>query len=525
MNTAPIFSNNMVLQRNKPVRIFGTCKDSTENIKVSIPEMNVSAEAVIKNDKWTAVLPPMKECDCCTVEILSENEKIVFVNVAVGEVWLAGGQSNMEFELHSDKNGMQELELCSNENIRYYYTPKCEMCDQNLIEKEKNSGWCMPSEQNSWAWSAVAYYFAKELSRKLGVTVGILGCNWGGTSASAWIPQEYLKSNTNLLPYIEDYQKAVEGKTDEQMIKEYDDYLVYHADWERKMQKCYAENPDIKWEKVLEICGENRYPGPMGIKNPMRPCGLYDTMVKRVSPYTVKGVLWYQGESDDHRPDTYYELMLALIKCWRREWHDDELAFLIVQLPMFKYESDPDYKHWCIIREAQMKVFRTVKNTGIAISLECGEFNNIHPAEKSVIGHRLYLQAMSETYHLMERKETMPVMYSFHEISGDSVIVYFDGQLSAERASNFTGFEIAGADSVYYPADTQLLEMPFRYCIILKSRNVKKPLNVRYQWTNYAEVNLFGENGIPVPPFRTDNQENKNKNCSGTAIRTTDGKI
>ena len=152
------------------------------------------------------------------------------------------------------------------------------MTDDKLISAENASRWDMPSAENSRAWSAVGYYFAKELSRKLGVTVGVIGCNWGGTSASAWISRTYLEQDSRLRPYIDEYDKACEGKTEQQMIDEYDEYTAYHAAWEKRMQKCYEENTDIEWGKVLEICGENRYPGPMGCKNPMRPCGLYDTM-------------------------------------------------------------------------------------------------------------------------------------------------------------------------------------------------------------------------------------------------------
>jgi sialate O-acetylesterase len=507
MKTASVFSDNMVLQREKNFRIFGTCTDSDKAITVRIPELHVSAGAVISGGKWEAVMPALPAFDCCTVEIVSKTELIVFRNVAIGEVWLAGGQSNMEYELRNDKNGAKELAECSNENVRYYYTPKCPMTDEELFQSEANTHWMLPSEKNSEAWSAVGWYFAKELSRKLGCTVGILGCNWGGTSASAWIPREWLETNTKLRPYLDDYDKAVEGKTPEQMIAEYDEYTAYHAEWQKRVEALYAKEPDTPWAKVQELCGVNRYPGPMGIKNPMRPCGLYETMVSRVCPYTVRGVLWYQGESDDNRPYTYYDLMSLLINCWRTIWHDDEMTFLIVQLPMFRYREDPDYKHWAYIREAQMKLFKTVKNTGIAVALDCGEFNNIHPVDKSVVGHRLYLQAMSEVYSLMERKDTMPPMYLSHEVRhGDTMIVYLDNPSHGLQGKKDCtgGFELAGADNIYYPADSVEIKGDQ---IHIKCSKVKTPLNVRFKWTNYAEVSLFsaGSHGIPLAPFRTDN--------------------
>ena len=519
---ASVFSDNMVLQREKPVRISGACSEESSGITVSIPELSVSARAEINGESWCAVLPPMPALPCCTVKVESGDEKLTFRNVAVGEVWLAGGQSNMEFELRNEKNGSEALKKCSGENVRFYYTPKCEMKDEKLLEMESITGWCLPSEEGSRAWSAVGYYFAAELSRTLGVTVGILGCNWGGTSASAWMRRDYLERDSRLIPYLEDYDKAVAGKSREEMIREYDEYLAYHAEWEKKMQELYAQRPDVKWAEVLEICGENRYPGPMGAKNPMRPCGLYDTMLSRVAPYTLRGVLWYQGESDDHRPDAYYPLLCAMIECWRDTFRDDELPFMIVQLPMFRYAEDPDYKHWCIIRQAQEKVFRTVRNTGLAVCLDCGEFNNIHPTDKTVVAHRLYLQAMSEVYGLLGRDLTMAPVYSHHVCCGSEIAVWFRNYSPVCSLRALEGFEqdfeLAGSDGVFYPADKAAIKGE---TVRLSSVKVPEPVNVRYQWRNYAEVRLFGSSGIPVSPFST--CAGTSGNVSGTAIRTTDG--
>ena len=504
MKTAAIFSDNMVLQRHSNIRVFGTCSGSEKRITVSIPELRVSAEALITGSRWEAVLPALPEYDSCSLVVACGAIQKVFSNVAIGEVWLAGGQSNMEYELRNDKNGAAELADCARENVRYYYTPKCAMLGGEHAAAEAASRWETASETNSVAWSAVGWYFAKELSRKLGCTVGIIGCNWGGTSASAWVPREVLADSAKLRPYIDEYDSAIAGKSDEQMIAEYDEYSAYQADWDKRAGTVWAQEPLIPWAELQARIGENRYPGPMGIANPMRPCGLYETMVSRVCPYTVKGILWYQGESDDHRPATYYDLMSALIRCWRDKWHSDEIAFLIVQLPMFRYREDPDFKHWAHIREAQEKLFRTIKNTGLAVALDCGEFSNIHPVDKSVVGHRLYLQAMSEVYSLMDRAETMPPMLGTFEVRhGDTMVVCLDnpsGGLSGGDAHT-DGFELAGADGVYYPADSVEI---FGSQIHIKSAQVKSPRYVRFKWTNYAEVGLFGTNGIPVTPFRTD---------------------
>ena len=211
MKIAAVFSDNMVLQRNRIIRVFGTCTNNEKVITVSIPELQSSARAVIKDGKWEAVLPPRRELGSCTLEVKCGAVKKVFKNVAIGEVWLAGGQSNMEFELRHERRGAAALAGCAGENVRFYYTPKCPMVDDELAAAEKESCWQLPSPENSQAWSAVGYYFAKELSRRLGVTVGIIGCNWGGSSASAWISREYLGYDSRLHPYLDDYDKAIEG--------------------------------------------------------------------------------------------------------------------------------------------------------------------------------------------------------------------------------------------------------------------------------------------------------------------------
>lgn len=497
IKAAAVFSDNMVLQRNKNVRIFGVCSEDITSAEVTVPELEVSARAVVKDGKWTAVLPPMKECSACTVIISAKDERIIFTNAAVGEVWLAGGQSNMEFELQNEKYGSQALEECENENVRFYYTPKCEMSGEKLFAEEEKSCWSLPGKQSAGRWSAVGYYFARELSRRLGVTVGVIGCNWGGTSASAWMSRDCLENDRLIRPYIDDYDNACEGKTAEQMVSEYDEYTAYHTAWEARMQKCYAEDPAIKWEKVLEICGENRYPGPMGCKNPMRPCGLYETMVSRVCPYTLAGFIYYQGESDDHRPETYDRLLSTLISCWRRDWMDDKLPFMLVQLPMFKFETDPDTGNWAILREKQMKVFNTVKNTGIAVALDCGEFNNIHPIDKTETAHRLYLQAMYHVYGDGDRMKAFPPIYRDFEVCGSVMKLRFDDCDGFEVKGELTGFEIAGEDGCWHEAAAEI-----KGSEILLSGEAENPVSARYNWKNYAEVTLFGKNGIPVPPFR-----------------------
>lgn len=171
----------------------------------------------------------------------------------------------MEFELQNELHGKETLENINedNTNVRYYYTPKQNFIDEDFYLTEEKTCWQTAGRDNSKNWSAVGFYFADMLSKKLGVTVGIIGCNWGGSSASAWMSRKFLNGIDEIASYIEDYEMAVAGKTREQMIEEYDRFCDYDKEWNIRSQKCYAENPDISWDDVQKICGKNLWPGPM----------------------------------------------------------------------------------------------------------------------------------------------------------------------------------------------------------------------------------------------------------------------
>lgn len=505
---AAIFSDNMVLQREKNISVWGEADDGA----VVTAEINgAKAKCVSKSGKWSLILPPMPaggpyelhlECS----EAIKENEKVVsvkqthtFHNVMIGEVWLCGGQSNMELELQNAKDGKEELaKLNKDMPIRFYYTNKAGTVKQ-AEEAEKTACWGECDPEGSKAWSAVGYYFAKKLSAELGITVGLIGCNWGGTSASAWVDRKTLDINKELNSYLEEYDKAIEGKSVQQQEKEYAEYLEYDKAWFEKSQEVYKKEPDASWERVQELCGVNKWPGPINCVNPFRPAGLYETMILRVCPYTLRGFLYYQGESDDHKPKTYYTLLTNLISLWRNIWGDEELPFILVQLPMFKYKNDPDYKHWCLIREAQMRTFKTVRNTGIAVISDCGELDNIHPTDKAPVGERLCLQVEKLVYN-MDVKAFGPIYKSYEYVNGGMKLDFDHAENGfVIKDGEPAGFEIAGADKEFYPAKAEISGST----VFISSDKVSEPVYARYCWVNYGEVNVYNETGIPLAPFRT----------------------
>lgn len=496
LKLAPIFTDHAVFQREKPVCIWGT---GTNSSTVTVRLGAVSCvSAPVSGDRWEILLPPLPAGGPYEMTITDGTDTIVLHDIMLGEVWLCGGQSNMELALKDALHPEKALHTCTESNVRLYPVCKRGFLDQQFYEEEAASCWQLPSPDTCPHWTAVGYFFAQRLAEKLGVTVGLVNCNYGGTSASAWISREMLASTEVGRQYLKDYEDGIGNQTDEEANAAYDEYLEYHAKWNERLGACYAENPKISWDEVLRICGENRYPGPHAPKNPLRPHGLYDTMIRRIIPYTLRGVLYYQGESDDQRPEGYRTMLTSLIAQWRRDFRDEHLPFLLVQLPIYTVPEAPDAQHWCPIREAQAWVYKTIRNTGLAVIFECGEFAEIHPKEKREPARRLYLQALCHVYGL-ETENTCAPMYRYHLYEKDGIRLFFDHAESGLTARSQGGFEVCGTDGIWHAADAEIC----RDTILVKSTDVPHPTAARYGWRNYLDVSIFAGNGLPLAPFRT----------------------
>ncbi len=494
---APIFTDHAVLQREKPIRLFGT---GTKGTIVTAALGNLTCDsAQIAEERWEITLPPLPAGGPYELHISDGTDTVTLRDIMLGEVWLCGGQSNMELALKDADNPEPALETCRNANVRLYHVCKRGFLDEEFFREEDASCWQLPCPETCQHWTAIGYFFAQQLAEKLGVTVGLVNCNYGGTSASAWMSEETLASTEAGRLYLEDYRRGTEGLTDEEANKAYDDYLEYHVAWNKRMEAYYAEHPDASWEEVLEHCGENRYPGPQAPKNPLRPHGLYDTMITRITPYTLRGVLYYQGESDEHRPGQYEILLRSLIAQWRRDFRDEVLPFLLVQLPMFSFANTENGDSWCYIREAQERVFRNIRNTGLAVIPDCGEYDNIHPKEKREPARRLYLQALEHVYHLQQKNTSAP-MFRYCLPGKNGLLLTIDNADSGLVLRGRGGFEICGSDGVWHPAAAALMS---KDTIYVNSSEVPHPAAARYAWYNYGEVTVFSRGGLPLAPFRT----------------------
>lgn len=439
----------------------------------------------------------------------------------------------MEFELQNCTEGPDELaDDAAGKNVRFYYTNKIAWMDDHFYEAESKTAWQKWDSSVRGAWSAVGYFFAKKLAADLDCLIGIIGCNWGGTSASAWMSREYLEADRDLNTYLTDYEEATRGKSIEQQIKEYDDYEIENAKWQEGFSKLWEKDHNITWENAEKILGKNPWPGPASCKNPYRPTGLYDCMVNRITPYTLKGVLWYQGESDDHKPRFYAKLFSSMIENWRRDFNAAALPFIFVQLPVHRYQADPDFRHWCLVRQQQAKVHAEVKNTWLTGCFDLGQFSDIHPRAKKVLAERIEKNALANVYNLIPEVEAaapqLEGCYPIYEASseeGKIILTFSNAALGFEVHSDeirleeykkmeadqkitvpedFTGFELAGSDGVWYPAQFAFGGSDGKQNqIILCSRKVKHPLAARYGWYNYGPVTIYGKNGIPLCPFQT----------------------
>ncbi|MCQ2582534.1 MAG: sialate O-acetylesterase [Treponema sp.] len=528
---AAVFSNHCVLQRDKIICIFGYGKNgslitvSLKNKRKTVLSKNAAS---VKDGRWEVYLEPQEAQTGCSLLVEcsgSENVSKELTDICIGEVWIAGGQSNMEFELQNCAEGPIELVREKHSEVRFYYTNKIAWKDEAFYEAEKNTCWQTWESEGKRAWSAVGYFFAKKLALELGVTVGVIGCNWGGTSASCWMDKKYMSCHPELNTYLQEYEEETKGKSEEQQCKEYEQYEIDFNKWQEKYSEELRKTPGLTWEQAEKILGKNPYPGPKSCKSPMRPSGLYDTMLKRIMPYTVKGVIWYQGESDTHKPKSYFNLFANLIENWRNDWKDPLLPFVFVQLPGNRYKYDQDHKDWCILRECQEKTANQINNAFITRAAELGDFSDIHPKAKKEVAERMTKVALCHVYKLLEEEKADGPSFLSAIPDGNQIKLYFNNAqdglvykedkqvfknykeleslINQEVPADFSPFEVAGKDGIYHYAQFELGQGKEKNCVKLKSPLVEEPVSARYAWYNYGPVVIFGKNGLPLATFRT----------------------
>ena len=498
---APLFRSGAVLCRNKEIRLFGTAEEGLALTLTLTDERNALLArdtATARDGKFCFRLPPQQANTNCALTLSDGQETTVYSDIAIGDVYLAGGQSNMELELQNADEGKALYPVHENNRVRYFNVPKYARFSDEMEQANENARWLPIAPGTAKDMSAVAYFFAMKLQPHLNIPIGIIDCYWGGTSVTCWMDEEALNRTAEGQRYMREYREKWAGKTMDAYLAEENAFFSGLDEWAKKADALKAAHPEYTTKEInAEIGPCPPWNPPVGEGSPFRPDGLVHTMLERVIPATLTGVLFYQGEEDTWRTRHYEILLASFIERLRERFEDGELPFLNVQLPMWiDGAATEDSKLWPILRLAQQKAWRSVRNTGLAILLDQGEFDNIHPTNKRVVGERLYEQALDVIYH--EPARLSPMALGKYQKDGKLYV-----SLSAPVVERETGeylMEIAGEDGNYLPAQVELNGDQ----LILSNPQLSRPAMARYAWTDYAIVRLFGENGLPLAPFALD---------------------
>lgn len=492
---APLFGNGAVLARNKEIRVFGTAEDGTK-LRASLADASgkVLADAVCmaRDGRFLLQLAPQAAQTGCVLTITNGKDTVTSTDVAIGEVYFAGGQSNMELELQNADEGPELIEKHSDPELRYFNVPKKSVWNEDAAQAEAWSHWESIRPGYGKDMSAAAYFFAVKLRAKLGVPVGIIDCYWGGTSVTCWMDEVALRRTAEGQRYMAEYADRCGGKTMEQYLEEEASFNQYCAEWNQKADALRKENPDITWPEINGKIGPMQWNPPVGPGSPYRPAGLAETMLKRVAPAALTGFLFYQGEEDAWRSDCYDELLVSAVKRWRELFRDETLPFLNVQLPMWIASDGVEDGCWGRMRHMQERAWKQLRNSGMAVTIDCGEFDNIHPTDKRTVGERLCEQALMVVYG--ERGLESPRAIGKYT-EGDSLTVILTAPVTARGKE--TLLEIAGEDNRYARAEVAVEGDKLR----LTSAEVPHPVAARYAYVNWGKVQLYGENGLPLSPF------------------------
>lgn len=493
LTLAPVFTDGAVLQRRKPIPVWGTAAPGElVTVRLAGRERTVHAGG---QGRWLATLAPREAGADETLTVTAGGETLERLDLCFGEVWLAGGQSNMELPLAESRGGRKAIADSGSSNVRFF----------QALRDGESGRWRRCSPEASGALSAAAYHFARQVAQAQRVTVGIVSCCYGGSSVSCWLSRERLGQFAAGKQCMYDYDRAIGGKTDEEYRAAMAAYEAEHQAWERRTAAYRAEHPRASWAETHLACGDCPWPQPAGERSPFYPGRLYEKLLMPLCPYALRGFLFYQGEEDCGSYYLHYgELLTQLIDLWRTDWEDDALPFLFVQLPMYisaqDYRDHRDDCRWAYLRDQQKKVSRTVANTGMAVLADCGELDNVHPADKEPVGTRLALLARKLVYGepvvaegpALERVERdgSALRLTFTNTAGGLVV----------RDGLAEGFELAGADGDYHEARAEVSLDTVR----VWSGAVPEPETVRYAWKNYTYGNLYNLAGLPAVPVRTD---------------------
>ena len=484
---APLFSDRAVLQRDKPVAVWGLAEPG-DQVKVEFAGQTKECSAG-QDGRWKILLDPLKMS--VTPQVLRATSSrsgvtLTADDLLVGDVWFCSGQSNMTFSVRESSDGAKEMAEADFPLIRGWRSP---LVASEHPEFSNAAFWskCTPHTETQdgavRSWAAAAYFFAREVHRETGVPIGLIMSSYGGTEIESWMSGAAIKDSGEeafvmgrwnaLLARLPEMKKAWE---------------INHASWVEE-----AAEAEKRGEKPKRR--EPRLEGPGSRK---QPSSLYNAMVAPFIPYGLRGFLWYQGESNVGRHETYKNLFPALIRSWRTDFGQGDLPFYFVQIANIEPKNSTSPDDWAFLREAQASAL-SLPQTGMAIAVDIGDAKLLHPPNKQDVGRRLALHALKNEFN-KDVITTGPV-FQGAERKGSSMLVSFQGDPKLDLKGNGArAFELAGADRKFFPATAQIEGNH----LSISSPDVPEPVAVRYAWWNQPNVVLFGASGLPAPPFRSD---------------------
>ena len=447
-----LFSDNMVLQQESHVNFWGKAKKNQELIIYTSWSVKIIRTIVKDDGSWEVKIKTPSAGGPYNIQVTCDGETKTINNVLIGEVWLASGQSNMEMTLSGNNrepvNGSLDAIANSNNTKIRFFNVKVKVSEERIDDVEGE--WLEANFKNTPNFSAVAYSFAKYLNQVLDIPFGIINSPKDGSVAEAWISPDVLKKITT-----------------------------------NKELSYYAKQPHNN------------------------PSVLFNGMINAIIPFTIKGVIWYQGEGNSGRYQNYMKLMNGLIKNWRDEWGLGDFPFYFVQLAPNGSRGQGNGTSQAFLREAQLRTMLSVENTGMAVTLDIGSTITNHPPEKLLIGKRLAYWALAKNYGFNGLPHSGPV-YESMKVKNNKVYVNFkfakNGVTSYGKP--LSGFEIAGEDKIFYSADASIdphwsAGWENRSVLTLSNKNVPNPLYIRYGWKNYIEGALYNVEGLPASSFRS----------------------
>jgi len=497
---AEIFNDGMVIQRDKPVKVYGNAPKgrAVQAALYKAGECLHSCKGQT-DDKgaFLLTLPAFEAGTGYALTLECENESITINNISFGDIWLAGGQSNMEFFLKYDRDWEKTKNLEKNENIHMFNVPQRAFEGHSTHNKGGYGYWFTDSDTDSLSYfSAPGYSFAREIQASTGIPVAIIGCNWGGSTASAWVPEEVLKKEPLTL-YFKEYEEQMPEVSAEELRElslagwAHEDSVKHEQDF---MPLLYGMNRPDQLKYIKDHAGEPQI--PMGPYNLNRPSGLYHTMLSTLIPFAIKGVIWYQGESDSgNRSQIYDILMSELIKDWRYEWQDD-FPFIMVQLAPFGIWLECANDAYSEVRKMQEKVTEMLDDVYLASIMDLGSYYDIHPKEKMEVGRRLSLLARGHVYG--------------ENILCDApkaVNANFDGKTITVNLKNADGLTINGESDIYITcADDRVrpvrVEVKDEKLILTPPAGFTTPDGVEAATDDYSVINIHNAAGLCLMPFQ-----------------------